>query len=208
MDRCPVCSDSGEPGGSGGNLNLGGDIGLIKGGLNVTNTTTIGTQNNYQGPVTINQSNTVTAPDAGECLVSGQQALQACQYPAAVDHFQKSLTQNNASVITYYYLALAALQGNRPRLLKLAQIQKIQTQLRAALRLDANSAPVRFLWAIIIEDFYILNKMYFPPNTPQPEELVRPVHSIPAVHAEEMLTHIPAPDNRIWRTLRNSFHAK
>lgn len=203
--QCPFCIGSGGLGVPGAGLNLG-DIGMVKGSINVTNSTSIGTQNNYQGPVSIHVDNTSRALTAGECLANGQNALQTCQYPMAVEHFQRSLVLDGGSPLVYYYLALAALHGCRPRLLKLVEIQKIQSHLRTALQMDANCAPARYLWAIIIEDYYVLNRMYFPPNTPQPEDIIRPVRSIPSVHAREMIHHISAPDNQIWQALCTFLH--
>lgn len=182
-----------------------GDIGVMRGTIdastNVHNTTHIGSQTNISGPVHVEVSHGPREPTAEEWFARGVQSLQQRQYLQAVDAFAHATQRDPRHADAFFYQALAALQGQRPKLVSLATIRKVEGLLQTAATLRPDCAHASLLWAIVKQDAYVMNGMYDRP--PTVKDLLGRVRSIAISPLEAILTHVPASGNSIWELARN-----
>ncbi len=184
---------------SGGHVTLG-DVGVLRGNIDASThvSTHIDSQTNIGGDVNVHLG--PREPSAAKLFAQALSALQVKNYPLAVNLFEQYTAKKNTDADGYYYLALASFHGNRPRKARLSTIRTIDGYLQTATDLDSNSSHAMLLWAIIKQDYYVANGMKVPP--PPISELTSRVRSIDKQHAQEIITHLPAPRNKIWERLR------
>lgn len=137
-----------------------------------------------------------------EIETNGKQLLQMREYELVVSTFTQALGLNPHYIDAQYYIALALLNGSRPRLMKLKVIKEIEKRLQTAVQYDPENSHCLILWAIVKEDYYVLNGLYSIPPTPM--QILESVKSVKTIHVDEILTHIQAPDNQIWAWLNKS----
>lgn len=145
----------------------------------------------------IYKSQTLLSPT--ELTIQGKNYLKSGAYQEVINIFKQVLGQNPKCVNAHYYIALALLEGKRPRLLPFSIIQEIEKRLRMATMQGSSCSHCFVLWAIVKEDYYVINGLYVKP--PSPSQLLQQVSSIEKFHLVEILTHIHAPGNRIWESL-------
>jgi len=138
-------------------------------------------------------------PSIEELEGKGKQLLQAREYQLTITVFEQVLNLSPCSADAQYYISLALLNGQRPRLLTLSTIREIERRLQIATRHSPKSSHCFVLWAIVKEDYYVLNGLYDTP--PTSSELLQRVSSISVTHFDEMIEHIQAPNNRVWEWL-------
>ena len=179
-----------------------GDIGLLQGAIDQSNhtTTNIGTQNNYSGPVNINinqGSNTRSDPNYFD---QGITCLRNRMYTQAAANFNQAASIGEGGIELFYYLVLSQLGGKRPRNLPFGVIQNIQRMLKTAVESRPDLSKAWVLWALVIEDYYILNKM--PEPEPGVNYLLQKSGRLDREDVQEIAVHLNAPGNRIWEQLR------
>jgi tetratricopeptide (TPR) repeat protein len=135
-------------------------------------------------------------PDAAEWLSRGLSALQGRLYEKAVDAFSQAAALQPQQGNAHYYLALSSLHGNRPRLVSLARIRTIESHLQKATQVDPACGHAFLLWAILKEDYYVMNHIHQPP--PTVSQLLQSAGAVEKRHLQEMSTHLRAPGNRLW----------
>jgi len=167
----------------------------MKGTVDASTHTTIGQQTNYHGPVHMNTG--PKEPDADEWLARGKAALQSRLYPNAIEAFRQVAGLAPQQANAHYYLALSTLQGNRPRLVSLATIRNVESHLKNATQTDPACHHAFLLWAIVKEDYYVMNRIHETP--PTVAQLLKSAGSIEKSYLSEIATHISASGNRIWQ---------
>jgi hypothetical protein len=130
-----------------------GEIGILRG--NIDFSTHIGSQSNFNGPVTIQTQ--VQVPDLEENLRTGEFCLERKDYPGAVQVLTRALTQDPSHALCQALLALALLKGCSPEV----QPTGILRQVEACLQVAAQSSEMhRFALVtlgIIKYDVYLAN---------------------------------------------------
>jgi len=174
--------------------------GTIDASTNIRNTTNIGSQTNISGPVHVQVSHGPREPTAEEWLARGTQSLAQRQYSPAADAFAHAAQRDPGNADALFYQALASLQGQRPKLISLGTIRRVEALLQAATNLQPDSTHVALLWAILKQDAYVMNGMYDRP--PTVNDLVGRVRSIKSNHLDAILAHVPASGNPVWEMAR------
>jgi len=134
----------------------------------------------------------------------GINALKSKSYSFAVSCFEKSFNNDgdeNTDAEKHYYLALALLGGNRPRLHSLSSIHTIEEQLRLAINNNPNYSKACVLWAIVKYDYYTMNRIS--EKLPSALDLAKQGYLITTDDVTELLSHIQASDNKIWEWLHS-----
>lgn len=207
---CSQCSAPSQPpatpgtgsgsGVSGSNVKIG-DIGVLRGTIDASThvSTSIGSQTNISGPVHVHYTGK-REPTAEEWLERGLTALRGRQYDAAIDAFRQLLKLRPDSTDGYFYLAIALLKGHRPKLVSLATVRDVESQLRAAVELDAACSHAYLLWALVKQDAYVLNSIWDRP--PTVAQLLRDARMLDRRRVQEVIEHVVAPGNEVWERAR------
>lgn len=181
-----------------------GDIGLMRGTIdastNIHNTTSIGSQTNISGPVNFQVSHGPREPTADDWFQRGMRSLQQRQYPQAVDAFTQVAQRDPHNADAFFYLALASLQGQRPKLVSLGTVRKVEGLLQTATSLHPDCGHAFLLWAIVKQDAYVMNGMSDRP--PTVKDLVGRARPIKVNSLETILAHVPASGNPVWELAR------
>ena len=141
------------------------------------------------------------SPTETELLEKGKGLLNVKSYTQAIKIFERCLEIKSDTSETYYYLAIALLHGNRPKLLSLSTIRAIESHLKTAIQLEPKLGGAYVLWASVKYDFYVLNGMYDRP--PSYQDLLRQNWSLSQLHVQEILAHVNAEGNPVLRWLEN-----
>lgn len=141
------------------------------------------------------RSTKLTDPD----FARGGEALEVRNYPAALADFRAVCARRPESADAWYYVALAALKGQRPRTHTTNYIEEIDRLLEHASSLPSCQPHVLALRALIREDHHQSRGIT---SAPAAAHLCPPAHSVPLEHAAEICRHVPAPETRIWQELQ------
>ncbi|NPA72216.1 MAG: zinc-ribbon domain-containing protein [Gammaproteobacteria bacterium] len=180
---------------TGSNVTVG-DVGILRGNINAS--THIDSWTNITGDVNIHMG--VQEPSAQEIFEKALTALRLKNYSLAVQLFRQYTAKNLIDADGYYYLALATLQGNRPKLARLSTIRTIEGYLQSATAINKSCSHAFLLWAIVKQDYFIANGIAVTP--PPISELISRGRVIEVKHAREIIMHVHAPRNEIWEWLR------
>ncbi|RPE09155.1 hypothetical protein EGT74_19285 [Chitinophaga lutea] len=128
--------------------------------------------------------------------------LHTGHYNEALQLLDKVLLADEEIPNAYYYRALAALEGRRPKATILPTADKACRDLSAAISLESGHAHYFYLLALVKYDFYIMNG--FGGNVDEVEQLLRRAASLPLdiAQCEEMLRHTNNPDSPVIDFLR------
>ncbi len=130
----------------------------------------------------------------------GRQALKARNYPAALTDFRAVCARRPEHPDTWFYVALAALRGQRPRTHFTPYIEEVGRLLEHAASLSSSRSHVLALWAVLKEDHHRV--LGLDEGVPGAEQLRRAAASVTAEHAAEICDHVPAPEAPTWRELQ------
>ena len=130
----------------------------------------------------------------------GLNALNSRNYPAALTDFRAVCARRPEHPDTWFYVALAALRGQRPRTHFTPYIEEIGRLLEHAASLSPSQPHVLALWAVLKEDHHRV--LGLDEGVPGAEKLRRAATSITAEHAAEICDHVPAPETPTWRELQ------
>lgn len=130
----------------------------------------------------------------------GLEALAVRNYPAALVSFRAVCARWPENPDTWYYVALAALNGQRPRAHSTAYVEEIDRLLEHAASLPSLEPHVLALWALIREDHYRSRGIR---AVPSDDELRPRATSVSAGHAREICRHVPAPETLTWQGLNH-----
>lgn len=178
-----------------------GDIGVMRGTIDQsTHThTAIGAQTNVTGDLHV-QVTGKREPTYGELMAQGRQSLSARLYPQARDAFSQAAKLDSQKADAYFYLALATLQGKRPKLVNLATARAVEQMLQAAVSCDHACSHAYLLWALVKEDAYALNGIA--QRAPTAKELLAHARSVEISKVIDITDHLQAPGNQIWEGIR------
>jgi hypothetical protein len=131
-------------------------------------------------------------------FVRGGDALDAQNYPAALADFRAVCARRPENPDAWYYVALAALRGQRPRAHTTTYIEEVDRLLEHASSLPSARPHVPALRALIREDHYQSRGIT---SEPTAADLFPPANSVPLKHTAEICRHVPAPETFIWQEL-------
>jgi hypothetical protein len=176
-----------------------GDIGVMRGTIDQSTHTSIGAQTNISGDLHV-QMTGKREPTYAELMTQGRQSLSARLYPQARDAFSRATQLDTQRADAYFYLALATLQGKRPKLVNLATARAVEQMLQTAVACDRACSHAYLLWALVKEDAYALNGIAQRP--PTAKEILVHVRSVEIDKVIDITDHLQAPGNQIWEGIR------
>lgn len=138
-------------------------------------------------------------PNAKKILERGKKLLQIQSYQQAIETLEHAIRLLPTNEYAHYYLALALLDGKRPKLLKLSTIKVIEQHLQSAINLQSKFGEAYVLWAMVKHDYYVLNGMR--DRSPSYQDLLNINWSITVDQAKELLQLTQIIDNPVWKWL-------
>jgi hypothetical protein len=153
----------------------------------------------FQGTV-YNVNQAPLAPTAQDLLMHGVQLVRARAYNESITLLNQSVT-STPSGDGNYYLALAHLQGKRPKIQTYSLAIIVRQKLMTACRLVSSKAHYWYLLALLEDDFFIENG--FSNNGDSVDDLLRTGDQCPYVRSfiVELLDHVPAVGNSTFEYL-------
>jgi hypothetical protein len=133
-------------------------------------------------------------------LARGVKALNSRDYATALADFRAVCARRPEHPDSWFYVALAALGGKRPRAHYAPYIEEIGRLLEQASSLSPRQPHVLALWAVIKEDYR--RALGFDEGIPTIATLSAAAASVNVQHAAEICSHVPAPEAPTWRQLR------
>lgn len=135
----------------------------------------------------------------------GMKALTSRDYSGALADLRAVCARWPEDPDAWYYVALAALRGQRPRAHSTPYIDEIGRLLEQAASLPPRQPHVLALWALLKEDHH--HAFGLDEGVPPAEKLRSATGSVNIEHALEICDHVPAPETPTWRELnRRRFH--
>ena len=131
-------------------------------------------------------------------FIRGGEALDARNYPAALADFREVCARRPDNPDAWYYVALAALRGQRPRAHTTTYVEEVDRLLEHASSLPSAQPHLLALRALIREDHHQSRGIT---SAPTAADLCPPATSVPLKHAAEICRHVPAPETFIWQEL-------
>jgi Trypsin-like peptidase domain len=132
-------------------------------------------------------------------FLDGIESLNSRNYAKALADFRTVCELRPENPDTWYYVALAALRGQRPRAHPTTYVEEIGRLLQQAASLRPRRAHVCALWALLKEDHHRARGLSG--GSPTVEELRRTNPFVSSRHAHEICTHVPAPEAVTWQEL-------
>jgi hypothetical protein len=128
-------------------------------------------------------------------LAVGLKALAGGDHAEARQSLEDVVRNEPRNVHAHYYLALALLEGKRPRRHGSELIKEVGVHLRHAAELPQAGV----LSALVKED----HGLHWLPCDALPAELVALITRVDPGQAAEILVHVPALESGVWAALRN-----
>ncbi len=155
----------------------------------------------FRGTV-YNVNQAPAAPTAQDLLMRGAQLVRARCYAEAIYPLNQSLMAT-PSADANYYLALASIQGQPPRILTFSQATTIRQKLELACMLDPGKAHYWYGRALVEYDFFIENG--FSENINKVEDYLTAGDAcrFNRPFIVELLNHVPAVDCPVYRYLQD-----
>jgi Trypsin-like peptidase domain len=133
-------------------------------------------------------------------LARGVKALNSRDYATALADFRGVCARRPEHPDSWFYVALAALAGKRPRAHYGPYIEEIGRLLEQASSLSPKQPHVLALWAVIKEDYY--HAFGFDEGIPTAANLSAAADSVNVQHAAEICNQVQAPETPTWRRLQ------
>lgn len=135
--------------------------------------------------------------DVARMLGKAVRLLQSGHYDEVLQLLDKIILADEEIPDAYYYRALAALRGRRPKAALPPAAEKMCRDLRAAISFDPEQAHYYYLLSLVLYDFYIMNG--FNVREGEIERMLQTAGSLPldAAKCNEMLHHTNNPDSPI-----------
>jgi len=154
----------------------------------------------FQGTV-YNVNQAPPAPTAQDLLLRGVQLVRAGSYYEAIALLNQSVLAT-PSGDGNYYLALAHLQGKRPKVQTYSLATTIRQKLTTACQLDPGKGHYWYFLALLEDDFFIENG--FSDNGDKVDDLLDTGDRCPFIRSftVELMNHAPAADNSVYEYLR------
>jgi hypothetical protein len=125
---------------------------------------------------------------------AGARALQERRYAVASSHFDSVLDAGEARAGDWYYAALALLQGRRPLQHEKATVVEIDRRL-----CHAGASPEALVLRALVADDYSQSWRRY---RSIPDSLVKLIDRLGDGRRREILSHVEAPESRVWKALR------
>ena len=127
-------------------------------------------------------------------LAVGLKALAGGDYAEARRSLEDVVRDEPRNAHAHYYLALALLEGKRPRLHGSDWIKEVGVHLRHA----GGLPQAEVLTALVWED----HGLHWLRSDALPGELPALIKRVDRGQAAEIITHVPAPESGVWDALR------
>ncbi|MSU62993.1 MAG: hypothetical protein EXS31_11470 [Pedosphaera sp.] len=137
-------------------------------------------------------------PDNSEInLAMGICYLDLGLYDLAAKFFSKAIEVVPDRADGYYYHALAAIKGRKPKLLTFPEVKKVEEYLNAAIQIDGSKATYYYLWLIIKHEFYVKNGLKI--NPPTVEDLIAQgsCRNYDKQEIAKMISRVPVTDEEL-----------
>ncbi|MFD5633617.1 hypothetical protein ACFWJM_05655 [Streptomyces sp. NPDC127077] len=128
----------------------------------------------------------------------GVKALRIRDYPTAVRHLGRAIEHDPERAANHYYLSLANLGGVHPCVLKVDTARLSLEHLNRALTALPSCTYARVTYLLIHDS---LASRYGNGRKTLSQAEKQLVRQAGKRHAQEITTHVPAPDNAWWRAL-------
>ncbi|HWO62856.1 MAG TPA: hypothetical protein VNO31_22775 [Umezawaea sp.] len=128
-------------------------------------------------------------------LAVGLKALAGGDHEEARRSLEDVVRNEPRNLHAHYYLALALLEGKRPRRHGSELIKEVGVHLRHA----ADLPQAGVLSALVKED----HGLHWLPSDALPAELIGMIARMDPGQTAEILVHVPAPESGVWTALRN-----
>jgi len=144
------------------------------------------------------------SPDPVTLFKQGMSFLEAQSYSQAINAFKATIEVDPSIGYAYYYLALALLRGERPKLLKRDEIDEIDQLLNSAAYFGDSDAVVQWFRALLRDDYYVGNRISkYPP--PLVTDLVQAAlnNTTDIDRLKALLIRLPMSNNQLYAALVN-----
>jgi len=136
-------------------------------------------------------------------FASGLQRLEQKDYAGAAGILRQHLSIAPENAETRWYLALALIAGRKTRRLDKLQVMRLEELLLPAVNYGKGGDKyVNVLLAVVKFGYYCSNGFKVP--SPSLEQLMTGV-ALGEDKAEQLLTHLNEPDNKIWQMVWQTF---
>lgn len=144
--------------------------------------------------------------DSAETLLSkGMQLLKQGGYSQSIDVLNQAISADPSLVDARYYLAIALLQGKRPKVLTRKVVEAADEAIAGALALVPSNGVFHVFRALIRHDYYEVNGMRSP--APSAMEIMQSIGRYPVDKSqlEQLLTQLSAmKNNPLYASLKSS----
>jgi hypothetical protein len=141
-------------------------------------------------------------PNGKEYLRNGVELLNRKSYVEASAALRKSIQADSNLSDAFYYLAIALLEGKRPRKLDKWRVEEIESNLQSALFAGSNTKKCYTLWAIVKYGYYSMNGFIEKEETS--EQLFNQGQPLCGEAAKEIMYHVSDPSNPYWVQLKST----
>jgi hypothetical protein len=144
-----------------------------------------------------------SVPKSGKDLLDkGIQLLNQRDYSRAADVLECAIKSDPLLSDAHYYLAIALLNGKKPKKLDQWTVEEIEKNLSIAVRQDSNLTRGYALWAIVKHGYYTMNG--FVEKPPTSTQLFYNVQFLSSQHIQELIYHFEDAENPYWAQLKNN----
>jgi tetratricopeptide (TPR) repeat protein len=141
------------------------------------------------------------SPDSVVFLNQGIQLLEAKSYRQSIDSLREAIRVDSSLATAYYYLALALLNGKRPKIIQRSQIEEIDQLLCTATVMGDFDGTVHWFRALLRSDYYGGNRMNCPPpSVPEIISSIRP-DTTSLNRLQMLLAKLPMSDDQLYSEL-------
>jgi tetratricopeptide (TPR) repeat protein len=144
----------------------------------------------------------IQSPDPNVLLNHGIQLLEAKSYQQSIYFLREVIRVNPSLATAYYYLALALLNGKRPKIIQQrSQFQEIDQLLCTATVMGDFDGTVQWFRVLLRRDYYGGNRMSCPP--PSVSEIISSIkpNTTSLNRLQMLLIKLPMSDDQLYSEL-------
>lgn len=142
---------------------------------------------------------------ADELLTKGVQLLNQGGYQQAISVLREAVQSDSSLAVAHYQLAVALLQGKRPKVLTRKTVEAVDESISSALALDSQNGVFHLFRALVRHDYYEVNRMRSP--APSAIEIMQSIgqYSVNQSALNQLLNQLSAMrNNPLYSSLRSS----
>ena len=142
---------------------------------------------------------------ADDLLTKGVQLLNQGGYQQAISVLREAVQADPSLAVAHYQLAVALLQGKRPKVLTRKIVEEVDESISSALALDPQNGVFHLFRALVRHDYYEINRMRSP--APSAIEIMQSMGQYPVTRnaLNKLLNQLPAMQNNpLYSSLSSS----